>query len=146
MVNQGFVPIRSDHVNPRSDHGSGSGSGERSSPIRFMPVLTQTNIVALKCLSFSFVVLHSASFASVASYWDVTFFIVEQARLGSEIAAYVLQADWTVDDSALRIDLVHRRMTMGESRLQVETDPGKRPPFATAYAVNSASDYVDKNS
>jgi nucleoside phosphorylase len=39
MVNQGFVLIRSDHANPRSDHGSGSGSGERSSRIRFMPVL-----------------------------------------------------------------------------------------------------------
>jgi hypothetical protein len=29
------------------------------------------------------------------------------SEAGSEIAAYVLQADWTVDDSALRIDLVH---------------------------------------
>jgi hypothetical protein len=35
---------------------------------------------------------------------------------------------------------------MGESSLQVETDPGKGTPFATAYAINSASDHVDKNS
>lgn len=100
----------------------------------------------LKCLLSSFVVLHSASFANVASYWYAICFVVEQARLGSEIAAYVPQADCTVDDSALQTDLVHRRMTMGESSLQVETDPGKGTPFATAYAINSASDHVDKNS
>jgi hypothetical protein len=33
---------------------------------------------------------------------------------------------------------------MGESHLQVETDPGKGPPFATADAVDSANDHVDK--
>jgi hypothetical protein len=37
-------------------------------------------------------------------------------------------------------------MTLGKRRLRVETDPGKGPPFTTAYAVISASDHINKNS
>jgi hypothetical protein len=37
-------------------------------------------------------------------------------------------------------------MALSQCCLQVERDPGERPAFSTAYAVDGASNDVDKNS
>jgi hypothetical protein len=62
-----------------------------------------------------------------------------------EIAAHVLQADWAVDSLSLKVDLVGQRMTLRQSRMQLEIDPGKRPAFAPVNAIDSASDDVDED-